>query len=193
MPEPLIHFAVPFSILVAKGVDSKRALLLSFIALLPDLDVLLHVHRSWTHSMLIPLAVLATAVLIRRRCSKWLVVALLAYISHLVLDLFTAYTPILWPLYEWPLWLKVSLNVRVASLPMDVKLVVELLREPTSTTFAYLDVVEGEVMTGEGLLISSALIVAPLVARLRRAEALAGPGGLEPPTPGSGGRCSTPS
>ena len=119
MPEPLIHFAVPFSILVAKGVDSKRALLLSFIALLPDLDVLLHVHRSWTHSMLIPLAVLAAAVLIRRRCSKWLIVASLAYISHLVLvlDLFTCYTPILWPVYEWSLWLKVSLNIRVVNLP----------------------------------------------------------------------------
>ena len=54
---------------------------------------------------------------------------------------------------------------------MDVKLVVKLLREPTSTTFTRLDVVEGVVMTGEVLLISSALIAAPLLARLRRTGA----------------------
>jgi len=52
MPELLLHFAVPFSI-SAPIVGIKRATLVGIVGMLPDIDALLHVHRSMTHSLVI--------------------------------------------------------------------------------------------------------------------------------------------
>jgi membrane-bound metal-dependent hydrolase YbcI (DUF457 family) len=51
MPELFLHFSIPFA-LVAPILGLKRALLAGFIAILPDIDALMHVHRSLTHSIL---------------------------------------------------------------------------------------------------------------------------------------------
>jgi len=53
LPEPLLHFAVPFVSLEAAGVDWRRALFASVVALTPDLDLSSHVHRSQTHSVVV--------------------------------------------------------------------------------------------------------------------------------------------
>jgi hypothetical protein len=52
MPEPAMHFSVVFA-LAAPRLGVKRALLLSFIVLMPDLDVLMHVHRSMSRSIVL--------------------------------------------------------------------------------------------------------------------------------------------
>jgi membrane-bound metal-dependent hydrolase YbcI (DUF457 family) len=52
MPELLLHFAVPFSI-SAPIVRVKRATLVGIVGMPPDVDALLHVHRSMTHSLII--------------------------------------------------------------------------------------------------------------------------------------------
>jgi hypothetical protein len=62
LAEPLIHFTVLFAAFTALRVKPKSALLLSLLALTPDLDVLFRVHRSPSHS-LIPLLALAIPLL----------------------------------------------------------------------------------------------------------------------------------
>ncbi|HEX59764.1 MAG TPA: hypothetical protein ENF26_06430, partial [Methanomicrobia archaeon] len=41
MPEPLVHFIIPFFVLVSVGVKPKRAAALAALAILPDFDVLI--------------------------------------------------------------------------------------------------------------------------------------------------------
>jgi hypothetical protein len=48
--KPLLHFAVPFAFFRALGLNRKTAFLVAIVALMPDLDVLIHIHRSFTHS-----------------------------------------------------------------------------------------------------------------------------------------------
>lgn len=95
--EPLIHFVVPLTLLTILGVKFRRALPLSLLALLPDLDVFFHVHRSFSHSILIFLAVflLTLPLAWRFKSYKHAALALLMLISHPILDLFSGYTPVL--------------------------------------------------------------------------------------------------
>ena len=101
--EPLIHFIVPFVALMLVDVEAKKALPISLLALLPDLDALLLVHRSNSHSIVVVLSVAAPLLLLaykfKPRLCGYAFLALLAVTSHLVLDVFAGYTPLLWPLY----------------------------------------------------------------------------------------------
>jgi hypothetical protein len=45
MPELFLHFSIPFA-LAAPILGLKRAILVGFIAILPDIDALMHVYRS---------------------------------------------------------------------------------------------------------------------------------------------------
>ena len=51
--KPLIHFIVPFTALTLAGVEFRKALPISLLALLPDLDALFLVHRSLSHSLVV--------------------------------------------------------------------------------------------------------------------------------------------
>jgi membrane-bound metal-dependent hydrolase YbcI (DUF457 family) len=91
------------SYLVARAlVGPRRALLLAFVGLLPDVDALLLVHRWVTHS--IPVALLASTPLLaltysyKRGYVGVAVLAVLLYTLHVVMDLLTGLTPALWPL-----------------------------------------------------------------------------------------------
>jgi len=165
MPEPLIHFALPFALLTARGMDPKKAALISLIAVLPDLDVLIHIHRSYTHSLLIPMAVLIIALLKYR--NRWLILAALSYASHPILDFVTYYTPILWPIYPGSLWLKATLDIHIASLPTTIKLNIELLEQPASEALRPFKELEATAVTGQGFLIALALMLTPFIVRRR--------------------------
>jgi hypothetical protein len=101
MPDLLTHYMASY--LVARAlVGPRRALLLAFVGLLPDVDVLLLVHRWVTHS--IPVALLASTPLLaltysyKRGYVGVAVLAVLLYTLHVVMDLLTGLTPALWPL-----------------------------------------------------------------------------------------------
>ncbi len=64
MPEPLIHFIVPFSVLVMCAIGVKKSALLASFAILPDFDVLFHVHRSFSHSVFFILLLCAPVIII---------------------------------------------------------------------------------------------------------------------------------
>ena len=110
MVEPLLHFVVPFVSLRAVGLDFRKATFASFIALTPDLDVLFEVHRSPTHSALL-LGIILLAFLAftwkRKRARPLVLLAAFGLFTHLLLDVFSAPTPLLWPLLNesfsvWP-------------------------------------------------------------------------------------------
>lgn len=169
MSEPLIHFVIPFSAFTMSGISSRRAAFASLFALLPDLDVLTHVHRSMTHSILILAAIILPAVLLTWR-TKYRIYALLAgagLASHLALDLFSlGYTPILWPIYDQGVQLYVLSATHIDS-GLGITFNAGILTQPATFEFRALD---APIFTGEGLIIAIILLVPVLLTKLAKSH-----------------------
>jgi len=163
--EPIIHFVVPFIALTLLGLDVKRALPLSLLALLPDLDALLLVHRSISHSLVVVFASAAPFALIAYRLKPRLlshvILASLSVASHSNLDLFAGYTPILLPLSSSSFWIKAELGVHIGG-SMSIMPAVDLLTKPTA--FQHLQSLDAPLFTGEGLIVSATLL-APIMVK----------------------------
>ena len=153
MPDLLTHYMASY--LVARAlVEPRRALLLAFVGLLPDVDALLLVHRRVTHS--VPVALLALAPLLvltyayRRGYVGVAVLAVLLYTMHIVMDLLTGLTPIMWPLAP-----ALALNIGVNGVyGVDgVKVIpgFEVVVGPVD--FARRDSVEGPLVSETGLML----------------------------------------
>jgi len=167
--EPLIHFVVPFIALTLVSVKTKKALFISLLALLPDLDALFLVHRSLSHSLIVLLIVAMSILLLtyklRLRVYGYVGLGLLAVASHLVLDLFSGYTPLLWPLYGYSLWVQAGLVAHIGSSP-SLTSSLKLLKE--SITFHPFLSLDAPLFTGEGLILSAVLLL-PVLLRAFRA------------------------
>ncbi|MBS7644127.1 metal-dependent hydrolase [Candidatus Bathyarchaeota archaeon] len=165
MSELLLHFAVPFAVF-SYFRRPKEAFLLSLVALLPDLDVLIGIHRSWTHSVIVVLAFCGVALLLVRVLRPKLLglgfLAVLALISHLLLDLFTTYTPLLWPLISQSFFVSFNLGVRMGE-SMRVYVLPKVLVMPTS--FAHFQYLDAPVFTSEGFVVAVILISSALLSR----------------------------
>ena len=166
--EPLIHFVVPFTALMLVGVEARKALPISLLAVLPDLDALFLVHRSPSHSLVVVLSVMVPLLLLtykfKPRLQGYVLLALLAVGSHLVLDLFTGYIPILWPLYGYSVWIHAELMVHIGgstSLSPSVK----LFTEPTA--FQPFQTLDAPLFTDEGVILS-AVLLSPVLLRACR-------------------------
>jgi membrane-bound metal-dependent hydrolase YbcI (DUF457 family) len=150
------------SYLVARAlVEPRRALLLAFVGLLPDVDALLLVHRWVTHS--IPVALLASTPLLaltyayRRGYVGVAVLAVLLYILHIVMDLLTGLTPALWPLTP-ALTVNIEVNGAYSVNGVRVTPGFEVVVEPVD--FARRDLVEGPLVSETGLVL---LVVATVL------------------------------
>jgi hypothetical protein len=148
------------SYLIARTiVEPRRALLLALVGLLPDVDVLLLVHRWVTHS--IPVELLASAPLLaltytyRRGYFGVAVLAVLLYTLHMVMDLLTGLTPALWPLAP-ALALNIGVNGVYGVDGVRVTPGFEVVVGPVD--FARRDSFEGPLVSETGLML--ALIVA---------------------------------
>jgi membrane-bound metal-dependent hydrolase YbcI (DUF457 family) len=148
------------SYLVARAlVGPRRALLLAFVGLLPDVDALLLVHRWVTHSVLVallastPLLVLTYAY--RRGYFGVVVLAVLLYTLHIVMDLLTGLTPALWPLAPA---LAVDIEVKGAYSVNGVRVTPGFKVVVGPVDFARRDSVEGPLVSEMGLML--ALVVA---------------------------------
>lgn len=122
LPHPILHFAIPFSVALACGLSPKKSFLFGFIAVLPDFDIVLGVHWSATHSILVLLLALTIALHFKSMRSKGnFGLTSRALLSHPILDLFDGFTPILWPLLNCSIYVKVSLaplNAELLSSPV---------------------------------------------------------------------------
>ena len=104
MPEPLVHYIIPFIILGMLGISIKKAALFSLLAILPDIDVIFHIHRSFSHSFFFILFFAVPAIIIINNYYKPLfndsIIAALIVLTHPFMDMFDNYTPVFWPLYS---------------------------------------------------------------------------------------------
>jgi len=155
MPDLVTHYVSSY--LVARSALRPRyAALLALAGLLPDIDVLLRVHRWVTHS--IPMTLLAAAPILlfirlkRRGFFRFAALALLLYVLHIALDLFTAPMPALWPLYS-SLWIRIELAgaLTVGGLAVYPKVEVVVI-DPADFTLR--EVIEGPVVTETSLVLT---------------------------------------
>jgi hypothetical protein len=165
--EPLLHFAVPFASLRAIGVDFRKVMFASLVALTPDLDAIFQVHRSQSHSLIVlALVVFPLLILTRNRKTFRSLVLLGAFgvLVHLVLDLFQAPTPLLWPLLSQSLWIQTTLNFHMGSAPV-ITGSAGLQIEPA--VFEQFTSFDAPILTAPGLGVSVVLMAPSLVQILR--------------------------
>lgn len=100
--DPLMHLLLPLLFLLALRVDTRRAVLLAPLAILPDLDALFGLHRALGHSfipiLVLPMAVLAYSRFMRPERMPVAVLTQFYLASHVVLDL--GGVAFLWPFVE---------------------------------------------------------------------------------------------
>uniref|UniRef100_A0A7J3Z5T6 Metal-dependent hydrolase n=1 Tax=Ignisphaera aggregans TaxID=334771 RepID=A0A7J3Z5T6_9CREN len=154
MPDLLAHYLVSY--LIARTiVEPRYALIIAFVGLFPDVDALLGVHRWVTHSVLVALLastpLLALAYLSGGRYVKVVLLALLLYTLHLVLDLFTGPTPILYPLVG-SIWVK----LKVIGLYSDtgIALTPRVTVETTKPDFTPQPAIEGPIVSEVGIILA---------------------------------------
>jgi len=157
--EPLVHFVVPFTALLLFHVDLKKALPISLLALLPDVDALFLVHRSLSHSIVVMLIVAAPFLLLTYKFKPGLrsyaLLASMAVASHLILDVFSGYTPIVWPFCDYSVWIKAEVEAHIGSSP-SFSPSVQLLTKPI--TFQQFQRLDAPLFTGESLIVSVVLL-----------------------------------
>lgn len=161
MPEPLIHFAIPLAALILAGAGYRKAIPVSIFALTPDIDALFLIHRSQSHSLIPLAAVTVTSYLLLRRTkyAKYIALASLGVISHIMFDIFSWYTPALWPIWDQSVRLIIDLNVHIAS-PPTLIFQPQILTIPT--VFEPFKTVDAPLFTSEGLAIAMTLILPTL-------------------------------
>jgi membrane-bound metal-dependent hydrolase YbcI (DUF457 family) len=158
--EPLLHFVLPLVAFVLLGVSYRRSIVLAAFGLLPDFDVLFHIHRSFSHSVIIVL-VLAVPIIVwawvarRRTVLVLAAAATFAVISHLLLDLFTGLTPLLWPIYDGCLAVGVSSSIHVGSSPMFTY---TLGLEIESVCVTHFETLDAPIVTSGGFVVSAFLL-----------------------------------
>lgn len=169
MPEAALHFSVVFALL-APRLGVKRGLLLSALALLPDFDVFLHVHRSMSHSVILLSLVYVPVVLAFYRFGpKYFglsMLGLLALLSHPIMDCFQTYTPILYPVVDRSFWVRVDGSVFISPNELRPQISVSVADKPA--VFSAFKSMDAPVFTSEGFLISLLLVGIPLLLEVRR-------------------------
>ena len=160
MPEPLIHFIIPFSVLIMCGIGVKKSAFIASLAMVPDLDVLFHVHRSFSHSIFFILLFCAPAITIAAAKHSTrthdVVIATLVILSHPLMDLFTYFTPIFWPLYNNSIYIVTEMmtnmdNVSQLHLLFDIKL------EPV--VFYHTISMDAPIFTSQGVAVTLVILV----------------------------------
>lgn len=169
MPDLLAHYAL--SILVAKTrFNTKKALLLGVIGVLPDVDVLFRVHRWITHSILVATLVALLALFLayryRRKYFEYTLIAVVLYLFHILLDVFNAPTPILWPLLNQSYSVTIGLDGLLVRDGFALKPKIEVVVD--TVDFIQLEYMEGPVVGEAGLMAGVTLVFILVIEVLER-------------------------
>lgn len=102
MSEVLIHLIIPAAALIVAGFDRRLVLIFCPLAIIPDFDILLGIHRQSFHSIFV-LGAISLLLLIYtfRYKPQWkthAIIISILLISHPLLDLITGPIQILWPI-----------------------------------------------------------------------------------------------
>lgn len=172
LPCLLTHYAVSY-LVSSRFVKKRLAAIMAFVGLLPDIDVFLGVHRWATHSIVPPLIAILVLLALRRsvlrRYSRGTLLALLSlllYTLHPVMDVFTAPTPLFWPLTDSAYGVYLDVEGFVASKSILLKPTVIIEVEPMNSVPK--PVVEGPVASTTGIIIAIAVALYELLELLKR-------------------------
>jgi len=159
--EPLLHFAIAFTLAAVLRFRLKWALALGLVGILPDLDVLFFMHRSVSHSMLPPLFLLLAIPLIWKssRIKMPLLAVFLTWISHGFLDFIESHTPILFPLSSKSYKLVFQSTLFIESRPF-VSMSLEVLEKPYNN--GYFTSFDAPLFTAGGIALGLILIALAL-------------------------------
>jgi hypothetical protein len=144
MPTLLEHVAITGFVALAVVKKPKWALLLCWVAILPDLDIFLGLHRMVFHSLLIlvplSLAILGITYGWFPRFKEPAFIIVFALLSHTLLDWLQYWNALLWPL-PFAFWLNITIAILPTSpIPTPLLLVgpmiapLEVLTVPTTGT-----------------------------------------------------------
>jgi len=170
MPDLLAHYAS--SVLVARvRVDTRITLLIGLVGLIPDVDALLRIHRWITHSLvlvaLFAIPLVALLYWYRRRYFGLALTILLIYTLHLLLDIFTGPTPILYPLAD-SIWVKIQVNG--ASTATGIIVTPSITVATMKPDFTRREIVEGPLVTETGTILAVVTTVILLLEYFFRAK-----------------------
>ncbi len=153
---------------MSRIIKRRYALLIAFVGLLPDIDVLLRIHRWVTHSIVAPLIITIVAVVIYwcsegkiRSLMKLLLISTFIYVLHIVMDLFTAPTPILWPILKQSYMVSVDVEGSISINYIGINPEVKVITEPS--VFIQRSLIEGPIISCTGILVSITIITYELL------------------------------
>jgi membrane-bound metal-dependent hydrolase YbcI (DUF457 family) len=142
------------------GFNLKKSILISSLAIIPDLDVIFHVHRSISHSIIFILVLTIPIILILNYLNigkkSEMTMAVLVILSHPFLDMFGGYTPILWPLLDKSIYIFTELNTNMANV-LDLNLIFKI--NFAKTIFYKVTGGEGPIFTSQGFGITLVLLI----------------------------------
>ncbi|MEM1526936.1 MAG: metal-dependent hydrolase [Ignisphaera sp.] len=167
MADILTHYVVSY-ILLRRVFGLKLSLLIALVALLPDIDVIFRIHRWFTHSIIVlGLGVLCLVVLFTlhrgfRGFLLYLGAIALVYLLHIVVDLFTASTPILWPLISESYHLKILVQGFVAAEDKTISIYPIMSVITSASNFTPRDSLEGPIATGLSIILALATLILEL-------------------------------
>jgi membrane-bound metal-dependent hydrolase YbcI (DUF457 family) len=167
MPEPLIHFVIPFFLLMMSGFSIKKATFISLLAVLPDLDVLFHIHRSISHSIFFVLIFSFSAIIITRKYYKdrfnESIIATLVILSHPFMDAFTYYTPVFWPFFDKSIYIIAELTTKMNNV-LDLNLRLQVNFEPI--VFYQTTNIDAPIFSSAGVGVSLVLLIGLILKHL---------------------------
>jgi len=151
------------------GLAIKKATMLSLLAILPDLDVLFHVHRSMSHSIFFILIICIPVIIIINKFHKERfndsIIATLSILSHPFMDLFTYYTPIFWPLFNKSIYIITELTTNMNDV-LDMHLNLNIYFEPI--VFYQTMNIDAPIFTSQGVAVSSVLLMGLVLKHLSK-------------------------
>ncbi|MFX1474064.1 MAG: hypothetical protein ACFFCO_01135 [Promethearchaeota archaeon] len=130
MPSLLEHIAFSGLLALPLAKKPKWILRLCWVAVLPDFDIFLGLHRAAFHSLLTLLPICIALVLTARNWYPHLyepaLFASFCLLSHTLFDLLGGYVALLWPLIT----LSVQLNIYILLVNTGTHLIPQLVIEP---------------------------------------------------------------
>jgi len=158
LPDLVTHYFISL-LICSRGTRLKYALFIALIGLLPDVDVIFKIHRWFTHSLIVVITFAIPLLIIIYlkigKVLKYFVYSLIIYSIHIILDVFTASTPIFWPLIPESFYVEVSVNAKVSeTLTFSSSFNIETY----PTDFVVRDYLEGPLLNEVGLIIAIGVV-----------------------------------
>jgi len=162
VPDLLAHYAVSY-LVASRVVGYRWAVLVAFIGLAPDLDVLVGFHRWVTHSVVLLTGVTLLAALLvvwrlNGRGLSYLALAFSLYTLHILMDMLTGPTPILWPVGGVSYAFNVKVDGLISQSGVQLEPSIAVIVEPVD--FTRRELIEGPLVSTQGAIIALGLLVA---------------------------------